>query len=130
QGAGAVGSTILALNADLTREETRTKAMALIGISIGLAFAVAMVLGPLISGWVGVPGIFWFTAILSVLGMFVLYGTTPQPSAARSHRDAEAVPALFKRVLTDGELLRLDFATFILHTILTASFIALPRLLN
>ncbi|KEZ78457.1 MFS transporter [Salinisphaera hydrothermalis] len=130
QGSGAVGSTILALNADLTREETRTKAMAMIGISIGLAFAVAMVVGPLISGWVGVPGIFWFTALLSLLGLFVLYGATPEPKAARSHRDAEAVPALFKRVLSNGELLRLDFAIFILHTILTASFIVLPRLLH
>lgn len=130
QGAGAVGSTILALNADLTREETRTKAMAIIGISIGLSFAVAMVLGPLISGWVGVPGIFWFTAVLALLGLFVLYGTTPQPAAARSHRDAEAVPALFKRVLRDTQLLRLDFAIFALHTMLTASFIALPQLLN
>ncbi|HET7313187.1 MFS transporter [Salinisphaera sp.] len=130
QGSGAVGSTILALNADLTREDTRTKAMAMIGISIGLAFAVAMVIGPLISGWVGVPGIFWFTALLSLLGLFVLYGATPEPKAARSHRDAEAVPALFKRVLSDGELLRLDFAIFTLHTILTASFIVLPKLLH
>lgn len=130
QGSGAVGATILALNADLTREETRTQAMAIIGITIGLAFAVAMVLGPLISGWVGVPGIFWFTAILGLLGLIVLYGTTPQPRASRSHRDAEAVPALFRRVLGDRELLRLDFAIFALHTMLTASFMVLPQLLN
>lgn len=130
QGAGAVGSTILALNADLTREETRTHAMAIIGISIGLAFAVAMVVGPLISGWQGVPGIFWFTALLSILGLVVLYKATPHAPEARSHRDAEAVPAMFKRVLADKELLRLDYAIFILHTILTASFMAFPRLLN
>lgn len=130
QGTGAVGSTILALNADLTREESRTQAMAIIGITIGLAFAVAMVIGPLISGWVGVPGIFWFTAVLALFGLAVLYGSTPRPSVARSHRDAEAVPALFKRVLTNSELLRLDFAIFILHTILTASFVVLPQLLN
>ena len=130
QGAGAVGSTILALNADLTREESRTKAMATIGITIGLAFAVAMVLGPLIAGWAGVPGIFWFTAVLALLGLVVLYGATPEPPVARSHRDAEAVPALFKRVLSNNELLRLDLAIFILHTTLTASFIALPKLLS
>ncbi len=84
QGSGAVGSTILALNADLTREETRTKAMAMIGISIGLAFAVAMVLGPLISGWVGVPGIFWFTALLSLLrhcSCFMAPRPSPRPRA-------------------------------------------------
>lgn len=130
QGSGAVGSTILALNADLTREETRTHAMAIIGISIGLAFALAMVIGPLISGWQGVPGIFWFTAVLALLGVVVLYKTTPYAPESRSHRDAQAVPEMFKRVLTDGQLLRLNYAIFILHTILTSSFMAFPQLLN
>lgn len=129
QGAGAVGSTILALNADLTREESRTKAMATIGLTIGLAFALALVAGPVLNAWVGVSGIFWFTAILALLGIAVLYAIVPNPRAARSHRDTQAVPALFKRVLTNSELLRLDFAIFALHAILTASFIALPNLL-
>jgi MFS family permease len=129
QGAGAVGSTILALNADLTREEQRTQAMAIIGMTIGLAFAVALVIGPFLASWIGVSGIFWFTALLALLGIAVLYGVTPEPAAARSHRDTEAVPALFKRVLGDGELRRLDFGIFALHTVLTASFIAMPHVL-
>ncbi|MDA3919268.1 MAG: MFS transporter [Salinisphaera sp.] len=129
QGAGAVGSTILALNADLTREESRTKAMATIGLTIGLSFAVALVAGPVLNAWIGVSGIFWFTALLALLGIVVLFTVVPHPPAARSHRDTEAVPALFKRVLTNTELLRLDFAIFSLHGILTASFIALPNLL-
>lgn len=130
QGAGAVGSTILALNADLTREESRTKAMATIGMTIGLAFALALVLGPVLNAWVGVPGIFWFTALLALAGIGVLYGVTPRPPATRSHRDTEAVPELFGRVLRNTELLRLDFAIFALHAILTASFIALPHMLR
>ncbi|GAB3680221.1 MFS transporter [Salinisphaera aquimarina] len=130
QGAGAVGSVILALGADLTREEVRTKTMAVIGMTIGLSFAVALVVGPLLNAVVGVSGIFWLTAVLALLGIGVLYGVTPQPTALRSHRDTGAVPALFARVLGDGQLLRLDFGIFSLHAILTASFIALPNVLH
>lgn len=126
QGAGAIGSTVLALGADLTREENRTKAMALIGMTIGLSFALAVVVGPLLNGWVGVPGIFWLTALLALVGIAVLYATVPQSRIIRRHRDAEPVPALFKRVLTNGELLRLDFGIFAQHAILTATFLALP----
>jgi len=130
QGAGAVGSIVLALGADLTREEQRTKAMAIIGMTIGLSFAVALVVGPLLNAWVGVSGIFWLTALLALVGIGVLYGVTPQPAQLRSHRDTGAVPALFSRVLRDGQLLRLDFGIFALHAILTASFIALPNVLH
>ena len=126
QGGGAVGSTILALAADLTREEHRTKAMAVIGMTIGFSFALAVVLGPILGTWVGVSGIFWLTAVLALGGIAVLMFTVPQPAHPRLHRDTEPVPALFKRVLTDGQLLRLDFGILILHLILTASFVALP----
>ena len=130
QGAGAVGSTILALGADLTREEQRTKAMAVIGMTIGLSFALAVVLGPLLNGWIGVPGIFWLTAVFGLLGIAVLIWATPRPSQTHLHRDTEAVPALFRRVLTDGQLLRLDFGIFALHAVLTATFVALPVALH
>jgi MFS family permease len=130
QGAGAVGSTILALNADLTREESRTKAMALIGMTIGVSFALAMVVGPLVNGWVGVPGIFWLTAILALAGIAVLFGAVPHAPAVRRHADAEPVPALFKRVLANTELLRLDFGIFVQHAILAATFLALPLALK
>lgn len=126
QGAGAVGSTILALNADLTRESQRTKAMAMIGMTIGLSFAVAVVIGPILNTWIGVPGIFWLTAVFGLMGLGVLGFAVPHPVRSTVHRDAEAVPALFKRVLTDGQLLRLDFGIFALHAILTATFLALP----
>ncbi len=130
QGAGAVGSTILAMIADLTREEHRTKAMAVLGMTIGASFALALVLGPILNGWVGVPGIFWLTAALALTGEVILITAVPRPSEVRLHRDAEPVPALFKKVLTDGQLLRLDFGVLALHAILTASFVALPVVLR
>ncbi|ROO27259.1 membrane protein [Salinisphaera orenii MK-B5] len=130
QGAGAVGSVILALGADLTRETERTKAMAIIGMTIGLSFALSLVLGPLLDAVIGVPGIFWLTALLAVAGIGVLFGVTPQPAQLKSHRDTGTVPALFSRVLGDAQLLRLDFGIFALHAILTASFIALPNVLH
>ncbi len=126
QGAGAVGSAILALGADLTREEQRTKAMAVIGMSIGLSFALAVVVGPILGAWIGVPGIFWTTAVLALLGISLVRFVVPQPTHSVLHRDTDAVPALFKRVLTDAELVRLDAGIFSLHAMLTASFLALP----
>jgi MFS family permease len=129
QGCGAVGSTILALGADLTREQHRTKAMAIIGMTIGFSFAVAMVVGPVLNVWIGVPGIFWLTAVLAGLGIVVLYFSVPAPVESHLQREAEAVPGMFRRVLTDPQLLRLDFGIFAQHAILTASFLAVPVLL-
>lgn len=129
QGAGAIAGVVMALAADLTREEHRTKAMALIGISIGLSFAVSMVAGPVLAGWVGVPGLFWIIAGLAVSSLVLLYTVVPNPLITRFHRDAQAQPAQFKTVLANAELLRLDFGIFALHLILTATFIALPLIL-
>lgn len=130
QGAGAVGSTLLALTADLTLEEHRTRAMALIGMTIGLAFGIAVVLGPILNAWIGVRGIFWLTAVLAGSGIVVLYVLVPHPTAHTLHREAEAVPALFGRVLANRDLLRLDLSIFCQHTILTASFLTIPFLLT
>jgi len=130
QGAGAIGSAILATAADLTREEHRTKAMAMLGMTIGFSFAVSLVLGPVVNAWIGVSGIFWLTAFLALAGIGVLFFVVPQPAHSHRHRDTEPVPALFKRVLSDGQLLRLDFGILALHAILTASFVALPLALH
>jgi MFS family permease len=130
QGAGAIAAAVMALTADLTREEHRIKAMAIIGMSIGLAFAAAMILGPVLNEWVGVPGIFWITAVLACAGIFVVAFLVPPPQLTRPHREAEAIPAQFTRVLRMGELLRLDFGILMLHAILTASFLALPLVLR
>ena len=130
QGGGAVGSVILALVADLTREEVRTKAMAIVGITIGMSFMVAIVVGPLIAGVVGVAGIFWLMVPLAAIGIGIVCWGVPTPRRARTHRDAEPVPALLGSVLRNPELLRLDFGIFALHGILTASFLAVPHLLR
>lgn len=130
QGAGAIAAAIMALTADLTREAQRIKAMALIGMSIGLSFAAALILGPLLNEWVGVPGIFWITALLALGGILVVAFVVPRPVVSAIHREAEPVPAQFGRVLRNPELLRLDFGILVLHTILTASFVVLPLVLR
>ncbi len=130
QGAGAVGSVIIALLADLTTEENRTKAMAMIGLTIGFAFTLAMILGPALSALIHVTGLFWLTAALALLGIVVLYFMVPAPHHSTVHLDAQAIPTLFGKILKDKELLRLDFGILSLHAILTASFIVVPLVLE
>ncbi len=130
QGAGAVAAAVMALVADLTREDHRSKAMAVIGMTIGFSFLGAMVAGPLLNQWIGVPGIFWLTALLAVAGVAILFSVVPTPKKSVFHRDAEPVPAKFSEVLHDRELLRLDIGIFVLHLILTSSFVVVPLALR
>ncbi len=130
QGAGAVGSVILALVADLTKEENRTKAMAMVGISIGFSFMIALVAGPIVARFIAVDGIFWLMVGLAMVGIAITMFVVPTPPRLRVHRDAEAVPALIGSVLKNKELLRLDFGIFALHAMLTASFLVVPGLLR
>ena len=130
QGAGAVGSVVLALVADLTSEKNRTKAMALVGMSIGLSFLVAIVMGPAVAGWIGVGGIFWLMSALALVGIAITVFVVPAPGRAHVHPEAETVPALIGATLRNRELLRLDFGIFALHAMLTASFLVVPGLLR
>ena len=130
QGLGAIASAVLALTADLTREEQRTKAMAIIGISIGMAFALAMVVGPAIKTTLGLPGLFWTTGVMAILGIGVLLYFVPTPESVQFHRDTEAIPAQFSRILRDRQLLRLDLGILILHLMMTATFVVLPLVLR
>jgi predicted MFS family arabinose efflux permease len=130
QGAGAIAAAIMALAADLTREQHRIKAMALIGMSIGLSFAAALILGPVLYNLVGVSGIFVLTAVLALGGILVVVFVVPQPAEQRIHREAEAIPAQFVRILRHGQLLRLDAGIFILHAVLTGSFVVLPLIMR
>ncbi|MGB8364669.1 MAG: MFS transporter [Rhizomicrobium sp.] len=130
QGGGAVGSVILALVADLTAEENRTKAMAIVGITIGTSFMVALVAGPLVAGFVHVSGIFWLMVGLALLGIAITQFVVPSPKHLSVHRDAETVPAMLGSVLKNKDLLRLDFGIFALHAMLTASFLVMPDLLR
>jgi len=127
---GAVGSAMLALAADLTHEGNRTKAMAIIGVSIGLAFGVALVSGSILNGWIGVPGMFWLTAGLGGICLLLLYVAVPSPVTRQAHVDAEPVAAMLAKVLRDARLWRLDFGILAQHAILTATFLGMPPLLQ
>ena len=130
QGSGAIAGPTMALLADLTQEVHRTKAMALIGASIGVSFGVAIAAGPVIAGFIGIHGIFWLIAVLSLLAILVIVFLVPQPQQSKKHRDAEVVSATFFQVLKNVELLRLNYGIFILHAILTASFVVVPLLMR
>ncbi len=126
QGAGAVSAAVTALVADLTSEQHRTKAMAMIGGTIGITFAFSLVAGPALNQWIGIPGIFALTGVLSVLAMLVVRFVVPDPRVSRFHSDAEATPAKLGEVLRNRELLRLNFGIFSLHAAQMAMFVVVP----
>lgn len=123
QGAGAISATLTALITDATRETVRTRSMAVFGIGIGTSFMFAMILGPLIASRFGVPSLFWVAAVLAVLAaaLLRLLPAVPKPAARESW---SLVPAF------RADLLRMDFYVFLLHAIMTATFVALPFLLS
>ncbi|ATH76930.1 MFS transporter [Halomonas sp. NyZ770] len=131
QGSGAIAAAIMALLADQTREQVRTAAMATIGLSIGVSFAIAMVLGPWLASWGGLSSLFWFTALLTLVGLLVLWRWVPPAPRRLRHRDVGLDRQQFKRVITRPDLWRLDVSIFALHLVLMAIFVAVPfRLLN
>ncbi|HAT9245285.1 TPA: MFS transporter [Legionella pneumophila subsp. pneumophila] len=130
QGAGAIGSVLIALLADLTLDEQRTKAMAIVGITIGTSFSLAMIISPALTHYYGLSGVFYLTAALAVLGIMILYLIIPNPSKEQFHADSEPSLSLIKPVVTDQHLQRLNFGIFCQHFILTATFFAIPMLLK
>ena len=130
QGSGAIAAPIMALVADLTQEVHRTKAMALIGLSIGVSFGIAIVAGPIVAGIIGVHGIFWLIAALSLIAIWMVLYQVPDPQQSKKHRDAELVPSEFFHILKNKELFRLNYGIFILHAILTASFVVVPLVMR
>lgn len=127
QGAGAVGGTLMALIADLTRENQRTIAMAVAGMTIGLSFMLSLILGPLFASWIHVSGIFWLAAFFSLVALILLFTRVPEP-----HRMVKAVmtESHFFQLLKNKELMRLNIGIFILHAIFTASFVVIPIILK
>ena len=126
QGAGAISAAVTALLADLTREEHRTKAMAMIGGTIALTFAVSLVLGPALYHAISIPGIFAMTGVLALLAILVVRFGVPDPRVSRFHSDAEAAPARLLDVLRNRELARLNFGIFALHAVQMALFVVVP----
>ncbi len=126
QGAGAIGSTTIALIADLTRDDQRTKAMAINGMTIGMSFSLAMILGPLLAAWIHVTGIFWLAVAFSLIAIYILFAITPTPPPATWHSDAEVEPTQFFTLLKKPDLARLNASVFLLHAVFTASFVVIP----
>lgn len=130
QGGGAIAAALMALAADLSREEHRTKMMALIGASIGASFALSMVAGPIINEWIGISGIFYGTAVLALVGIVILFLLVPDPVKSHFHRDAEVETRSLLTVLKNTELLRLDLGIFTLHLVLMCIFQVIPLVLQ
>ena len=126
QGSGAIAATSMALAADLSREDHRAKMMAFIGMSIGASFAIAMVLGPIISQWGGLSAVFWTTALLAIIGILLITFVVPTPKRTKTHRDVGIMKAYIKPVLAQSTLLRMNLSVFCLHLLMTANFAVLP----
>lgn len=129
QGSGAVAAVTMALLADLTKEENRTKAMAAVGMSIGIAFAMAMVLGPVLAAYLGLQGLFWLMAVLALIAMYICWFVVPKPPAQEHQQSVLPVKSQLRDVLLNPELVRLNIGIFVLHSVLTASFVVLPVVL-
>jgi MFS family permease len=123
QGAGAISAAVIALAADLTRDDQRTKAMAIIGMTIGATFAVSMAAGPVLDNFLGVPGIFALTGFLALGALVVVKAIIPDPDGG-----ARVVlpQAPVRSVLRDTQLLQLNYGIFALHGMLMALFVVVP----
>lgn len=130
QGTGAIGSVLIALLADLTPDDQRTKSMAVIGMTIGTSFSLAMVVSPALTHHFGLSGIFYLTTLLAIAGIILLYLVIPKPVNERFHIDSETNPALLKNVISNVQLQLLNIGIFCQHFILTATFFAIPFILR
>lgn len=127
QGMGAIASAILALAADLSREEQRPKVMATIGMFIGLSFTFAMILGPIVADAFGLSGLFWFTGFLTIIAMLLIQFMVPYSVSKAPRGDSVALPEKITKLIKHPQLSRLNFGVFILHMALTACFVTLPK---
>jgi predicted MFS family arabinose efflux permease len=127
QGAGAISSAVTALLADVTRVQVRTTAMAVMGAGMGFAFVLALILGPVVDGVIGVPGIFRMTAVLSLLSLPLIWWAAPQPELAATRANRAGG---FGGAFTDKELLRLNGGILILHALVPCVFMAVPSLIE
>ncbi|MBU9848137.1 MFS transporter [Rahnella ecdela] len=130
QGSGAIAAAVMALLSDLTREQNRTKAMAFIGISFGITFAIAMVLGPIITHAWGLHALFWAIAGLTILGIIITVAVVPSPATHILNRESSMVKGSFGKVLSNAKLLKLNFGIMCLHVLLMSSFVVLPQVME
>lgn len=130
QGCGAIASTLLALVADVTRVEHRSKAMAIVGISIAASFGLAIILGPMIASAFGLPAVFWFCAASAVVGLVVLMTLVPTPSVHSRSPEVRLEPGAIAQLLGNPGLARTTLSIFMLHYLLISSFTVLPILMR
>lgn len=126
QGMGAIAAAILALAADITRDSQRPKVMATIGMFIGLSFALALVLGPLLGAQIGLSGLFYFTAVSAIFGIFVLLLAVPKVAQKSARGDLIPLKSELGLLFKDRQLARLNAGVFVLHCVLTAFFVVVP----
>ena len=126
QGAGAISAPVMAFLSDLTREQHRTKAMALVGSSIGLMFALSLVGSPLLYRHIGMGGIFVLTGVLALVAIWVVVAVVPEEALVKIEAEEHLEPARLGDVLKDLDLLRLNFGIFSLHTVQMAIFVVVP----
>jgi MFS family permease len=126
QGAGAISAAVMALLSDLTREQHRTKAMAMIGMTIGLSFAIAMVVGPILTSAFGLSGLFLATGAMALVGIVIVAFVVPKTTNTLQHRESGVARQALGPTLRHPDLLRLDLGIFVLHAMLMSSFLALP----
>ncbi|WP_241607897.1 MFS transporter [Rosenbergiella australiborealis] len=126
QGSGAIAAAVMALLSDLTREQNRTKAMAFIGISFGVTFAIAMVIGPIVTHLLGLHALFWMIAVLATLGIIITLVIVPSTTEHVLNRESGMVKGTFRQVLANPRLLKLNAGILFLHILLMSSFVALP----
>ncbi len=128
QGAGAIASVILALLADYTRPEERTKAMAIVGAIIGGSFVLAVIIGPVIASAFGLSGVFWATSLMALSGLVIVYWL-PTPPPAKVHEERRWQGSQLGRVVRDRQLVPLNIGVFVLHLTMTMMFVGLPVVL-
>ncbi|TMO21987.1 MFS transporter [Pseudoalteromonas sp. S4741] len=126
QGMGAIASALLAFASDLSRDEQRPKVMAVIGMSIGMSFAFAMLLGPIVAASWGIAGVFWLTAILAVCGIFIVTMLVPSAINKAPKGDTLASFSDIKKLIKHPQLARLNVGVLLLHLTLTTIFVVLP----
>jgi len=126
QGAGAISAPVMAFLSDLTREQHRTKAMAMVGSSIGLMFALSLVGSPLLYRYIGMGGIFTLTGVLALVAIWVVLSVVPQESLVKIEAEEHVEPARLRDVLRNPHLLRLNFGIFSLHAVQMAIFVVVP----
>ncbi|MBV1878872.1 MAG: MFS transporter [Pseudomonadales bacterium] len=126
QGCGAIASTLLALLSDVTRPENRSKAMAIIGMSIGASFGIALVVGPWVNSLFGISGVFIGTGLAGILGLLVLIFVIPTPLVGKFNPDSGLSTTRVSQVLGNAGLIKTTFGIFALHYLLMSSFVAFP----